>query len=423
MPATGETERPATGSLMEAVLSRPNLQRALKRVRRNGGSPGIDGMTVDELPDWLRHHWRRVREQLLACRYQPQPVRRASIRKPDGGTRDLGIPTALDRLIQQALLQVLQPLFDPSFSEHSHGFRPGRRAHDAIREARAHIEAGKQWVVDVDIEKFFDRVHHDVLMGKLARRIEDRSILRLVRRYLDAGVMANGVVTERSRGTPQGGPLSPLLANVYLDGIDKELEHRGHTFVRYADDVRVFVRSKKAGLRVMGSLTRLFARLHLRVNPTKSSVDQAWERPFLGFGFWPRRDGRTLLRISSKALDRMKARVRRMTRRSRGQSMDAVVSDLRTYLPGWKQYFRLIEVNQFRDLDKWIRRRLRAYQLKQWRRGTTAYRALRKLGASDAVARSLSYHLPSWWRASAQAAHAAFPTSYFDRLGVPRLAT
>lgn len=380
-------------------------------------------MTVDELPDWLRCHWPLVREELSAGRYQPQPVRQVSIPKPDGGTRELGIPTALDRLIQQAVLQVLLPLFDASFSEHSHGFRPGRRAHDAIREARTHIEAGKSWVVDVDVEKFFDRVHHDVLMGKLARRIEDRSILRLIRRYLNADVMANGVVTERNRGTPQGGPLSPLLANVYLDGIDKELEQRGHAFVRYADDLRVFVRSKKAGLRVMGSLTRLFARLHLRVNPAKSAVDLAWERPFLGFGFWPRRDGRTRLRISRKALHRMKARVRRITRRNRGQSMETVISDLRTYLPGWKQYFRLTEVNQFRDLDKWIRRRLRAYQLKQWRRGTTAYGALRKLGASDAIARALSYYLPSWWRASAQASHAAFPTSYFDRLGVPRLAT
>ena len=340
MPATSGPKRPAAGSLMEAVSSRSNLQRALKRVRKNGGSPGIDGMTVDELPDWLRRHWPRVREELHAGRYRPQPVRRVSIPKPDGGSRELGIPTVLDRLIQQALLQVLQPEFDPSFSEHSHGFRPGRRAHDAIREARDRIQAGNQWVVDVDIEKFFDRVHHDVLMAKLARRIEDRSVLRLIRRYLDTGVMVNGVVTERYKGTPQGGPLSPLLANVYLDDIDKELERRGHAFVRYADDLRVFVRSERAGMRVMNSLARLFAKLHLRVNPAKSAVDLAWERPFLGFGFWLKSDGRTRLRISGKALDRMKTKVRRITRRNRGQSIETVVADLRTYLPGWKQYFR-----------------------------------------------------------------------------------
>jgi group II intron reverse transcriptase/maturase len=270
---------------MQRVLARPNLMRALKRVRRNKGSAGIDGMTVDELPDWLKEHWPRVREELLAGSYQPTPVRRATLPKPDGGERKLGIPTVLDRLIQQALLQVLQPRFDPTFSEHSHGFRPGRSAHGAIGEARGYIQSGKRWVVDVDLEKFFNRINHDVLMGKLGKRIEDRQVLGLIRRYLNAGVMDNGVVVERYEGVPQGGPVSPLLANVLLDEVDKELEQRGHAFVRYADDLRVFVGSKKAGQRVMRSVTALFGKLRLRINEEKSAVDRVWNRPFLGVAF------------------------------------------------------------------------------------------------------------------------------------------
>jgi group II intron reverse transcriptase/maturase len=263
---------------MERVCERPNLQAALKRVRKNKGSPGIDGMTVDELPDYLRAQWPALREQLLAGTYQPSPVKRQLIPKSNGEMRELGIPTVLDRFIQQALLQVLQPRFDPSFSQHSHGFRPGRRAHDAVVEAQRYIQDGRRFVVDVDLEKFFDRVNHDVLMGKLAKRIEDRRVLGLIRRYLDAGIMANGVVVERHEGTPQGGPLSPLLANVLLDEVDKELEKRGHAFVRYADDCNVYVRSRRAGERVMGLLRRLYAKLRLRINESKSAVDLAYNR-------------------------------------------------------------------------------------------------------------------------------------------------
>ena len=409
---------------MEKVLARQNLMRALKRVRKNGGSPGIDGMTVGELPDWLKEHWPRVREQVLAGTYQPSPVRRAVIPKREGGERELGIPTVLDRLIQQALLQVLQPRFDPTFSEHSHGFRPRRGAHGAIGEARGYVQAGRKWVVDVDLERFLDRVNHDVLMGRLAKRIEDRSVLGLVRRYLNAGVMANGVAVERHEGTPQGGPLSPLLANVLLDEVDKKLEQRGHAFVRYADDLRVFVRSRKAGERVMCSLIGLFGKLRLRVNESKSAVDRAWNRPFLGFAFWAGPKRKVHVKVARKALDAMKDRVRTLTRRLRGRSLEQVAVELRAYLLGWKGYFRLAETpGVFDDLDQWIRHRLRAYRLKQWKRGKTAFRELRALGASVDLAARIASNTRRWWRNSAMGLHIVMPISYFDRLGVPRLAT
>ena len=363
-------ERPGTSWLMEAVLERRNLQVALKRVRQNKGSPGIDGMTVDELPGYLREHWPRLREELLAGRYRPQPVRRHAIPKSGGGMRELGIPTVLDRFIQQALLQVLQPRFDPTFSEHSHGFRPGRRAHDAVREAQRHVQEGKRWVVDVDLEKFFDRVNHDVLMSRLGKRIEDRRVLGLIRCYLNAGIMANGVVMERHEGTPQGGPLSPLLANVLLDEVDKELEKRGHAFVRYADDSNVYVRSQRAGERVMRVLERLYAKLHLRINASKSAVARARERGFLGFAFWVAPGGTIRRRVAGKALATMKERVRRLTRRTGGRSLRQVSADLRAYLMGWKGYFKLAETpGVFAELDSWVRHRLRALQPKHWKRG------------------------------------------------------
>ena len=423
-PATSGNERPGTGSLMERVLRRPNLVRALKRVKKNGGSPGIDGMTVDAFGDWLKEHWHEVRGQLLAGTYQPQPVRQATIPKRGGGERELGIPTVLDRLIQQALLQVLQPRFDSTFSEHSHGFRPGRRAHDAIREARRYAEAGKKWVVDVDLDKFFDRVNHDVLMGKMAKRIEDPLVLGLIRRYLDTGVMVNGVVVERYEGTPQGGPLSPLLANVLLDDLDQELERRGHAFVRYADDMRVFVASRRAGQRVMRSLIGLLGKLRLQVNESKSAVDRVWNRPFLGFAFWAGRGRRVHAKVSRKALDAMKARVRQFTRRTRGRNLGQVVSELRAYLLGWKGYFQLAATpGVFKALDEWIRHRLRALQLKHWKRGSTVFRELRALGASVDLARRVAGNTRRWWRSSALYLHIVMPISYFDRLGVPRLAT
>jgi RNA-directed DNA polymerase len=421
--AVADEDGSGTGSLMEVALSRPNMKRALKRVRRNKGSPGVDGMTVYELSKWLVEHWPRTREHLLVGTYQPRPVRRVTIPKPDGGQRHLGIPCVLDRLIQQALLQVLHLIFDPTFSKHSHGFRPRRSAHGAIREARQYVEDGKRWVVDVDLEKFFDRVNHDVLMGKLANRIEDRRVLKLIRRYLEADVMADAVVTKRVEGTPQGGPLSPLLANVLLDEVDKRLEQRGHAFVRYADDLRVFVGSKRAGQRVMNSLVAQFERLHLQINRSKSAVDRADKRPFLGISFWMFK-GEARLKVSPKALKKFKRRVRHLTRRSRGRSMAQVIKSLQVYLIGWRGYFAIAnESGVMRDLDGWIRRRLRAYQLKQWKRGTTVFRELvaRRLDHWEAIriARSAS----SWWKNSRGNIHKALPNSLFERLGLPRLAT
>ncbi|MCK9996897.1 MAG: group II intron reverse transcriptase/maturase, partial [Candidatus Krumholzibacteria bacterium] len=344
-------EHPGTGSLMELVVERDNLKRALKRVKRNKGSPGVDGMNLDELSDYLRQEWPRIREELLVGGYEPLPVLRQLIDKPGGGKRELGIPTVLDRFIQQGILQVLQPIYDVTFSDHSHGFRPGRSAHDAIREAQRYIQGGKQWVVDVDVEKFFDRVNHDVLMGRLARKISDRRLLRLIRSYLVAGVMASWVVVERYEGTPQGGPLSPLLANVLLDEVDKELEKRGHAFVRYADDLRVFVGSQKAGERVMRSLVVLFGKLRLQINKAKSAVDRAWYRPFLGFSFWVAQGRIVRVRVTSRSLVRMKDRVRQITRRTGGRSMVQVAKELRQYLLGWKGYFQLAETPRvFRGL-------------------------------------------------------------------------
>jgi RNA-directed DNA polymerase len=409
--------------MMELVCERQNCLAALKRVRENKGSPGIDGMTVKELPAFLKLHWPRLREELLSGRYQPQPVRRVLIPKPGGGERELGIPSVLDRFIQQALLQVLQPRFDPTFSEASYGFRPGRRAHDAVRRACTYVQEGRRYVVDLDLEKFFDRVNHDVLMGRLAMRIADRRVLGLVRRYLNAGILANGVVVERHEGTPQGGPLSPILANVLLDEIDKELEKRGHAFVRYADDLNVYVRSKRAGERVMEAMRRLYARLKLRINEAKSAVARATERKFLGFSFWVAPGRKVKLRVASETWKRVKERVRMLTRRVVGQSMAAVCKDLGQYLAGWKAYFRIAETPRvFADADKWVRHRLRALQLKHWKRGPTIYRELRARGMSDHAASRVAGNGRRWWHNSALDLHIALPNRLFDELGVPRLA-
>ena len=420
--ASGD-ERPGTDHLIEEMVQRDNAKAALKRVKQNKGSPGIDGMTVDELSDHLVEHWIELREQLLAGTYQPKPVRRQEIPKSGGGVRELGIPTALDRFVQQLILQVLQPRFDPTFSEHSHGFRPGRRAHDAVCEAQRYIQGGRRVVVDVDLEKFFDRVNHDVLMGKLAARIADKRMLGLIRRYLNAGIMANGVVVERVEGTPQGGPLSPLLANVLLDEVDKELEKRGHAFVRYADDCNVYVRSTRAGEDVMQTLRRRYARLRLRVNETKSAVARAQDRKFLGYSFWVT-NGVVKRRVALKALEAMKDRVREITARNGGRSMKQILAELRSYLTGWRQYFRLAEApSVFAKLDKWIRRRVRTAQLKQWKRGSTAYRALRAMGVPERSAREAAAYATRWWKTAGHAAvHTALPTSYYDRMGLPRLA-
>ena len=411
-------------SLMELAVERRNCLAALKRVKANKGSPGIDGMTVEELPAHLKANWLHIRENLLAGRYQPQPVRRVAIPKPGGGERELGIPTVLDRFIQQLLLQVLQPRFDPTFSDASYGFRPGRRAHDAVRRAQGYVQEGRRFVVDVDLEKFFDRVNHDVLMGRLERRIADKRMLGLIRHYLSARMLAGGITSERHEGTPQGGPLSPLLANVLLDEIDKELERRGHAFVRYADDLNVYVRSKAAGERVMAALRRLFANLRLRVNEAKSAVARATQRQFLGFSFWVAKGRVVKRRIAAKAMSRMKDRVRQITTRSGGRSLARVCEELGTYLAGWKGYFRIAETpGVLRDTDQWIRHRLRALQLKHWKRGRTIYRELIARGMSPLAAARVAANGRRWWHNSAMAIHIAMPNALFDKLGVPRLAT
>jgi group II intron reverse transcriptase/maturase len=421
--ATQGNERSGTSGLMELVCERQNLQAALKRVRKNKGSPGIDGMTVDELPGYLRAHWSELREQMLSGAYRPSMVKQQLIPKSNGGMRKLGIPTVLDRFIQQAMLQVLQPIFDPDFSEHSYGFRPRRRAHDAVVQAQRYVQEGRRIVVDVDLEQFFDRVNHDVLMGKLARRIGDRRVLRLVRRYLEAGVLAEGLTTERHEGTPQGGPLSPLLANVLLDEVDKELEKRGHAFVRYADDCNVYVRSKRAGGRVMELLQRLYARLRLRINESKSAIDLATNRKLLGYSFWIGPGRVVKRRVAKKALTTMKERVRDITKRSGGRSIEQVVAELRSYLVGWSEYFRLADTpGIFDDLDKWIRHRLRAIHLKHWKRGTTVFRELRARGLSVNGAAKVASNARRWWKNSGMLIQVAFPVSYFDQLGIPRLA-
>ena len=423
-PTARGPERSGDGGLMEQVVERSNLARALKRVRQNQGSAGIDGMTVDELAPYLRAHWSGIREALLAGAYQPSAVRRHQIPKPDGRVRTLGIPTVLDRFIQQAVLQVLQPQFDPTFSESSFGFRPGRRAHDAVCQAQRYVQSGRRWVVDVDLASFFDRVNHDVLMGKLSHRITDRRVLALIRRYLEAGMMANGVVQERYEGTPQGGPLSPLLANVLLDEVDKELERRGHRFARYADDCNVYVRSKRAGERVMAALVDRYARLKLHVNVEKSAVARVWDRDFLGFRFWVA-PGRVIKRrVAPHALQKMKERVRAITARSGGRSIAHVVAVLRSYLIGWRSYFRLADTpHVFAELEQWLYRRLRAIHLKHWKHGATVHRELRRRGVSRHVAAMAARFARNWWRVAGHAAlHLALPTSYFDQLGVPRLA-
>lgn len=408
--------------LLSRVLARGNLVLAWKRVKSNGGSAGVDGLSILETAEYLKGHWPQIGEELRTGCYRPRPVRRVCIPKPGGGERELGIPTVTDRLIQQALLQVLQPLIDPTFSESSYGFRPGRRAHDAVLKAQRYAQDGYRVVVDIDLERFFDRVNHDVLMERLARRIADKAVLRLVRRYLEAGVLCNGVVMERYEGTPQGGPLSPLLANVLLDEVDRELERRGHRFVRYADDCNVYVRSDRAGERVLAGLRRLYGRLHLKVNESKSAVASVFGRTFLGYCLWMGPGGEVRRAVAAKALATYKRRIRQLTRRVRGRSLPQVAEELRRYMLGWKGYFRLAQTPRvFRTLDEWLRHRLRALQLKHWRRGTTMYRELLAMGVSQSAARAIAANSRRWWHNSRLALNYALPIAYFDRLGVPRL--
>ncbi|HKS54046.1 MAG TPA: group II intron reverse transcriptase/maturase [Steroidobacteraceae bacterium] len=412
-----------TGSaLLEAALTRENLRQALRRVRANKGAPGVDGLDIDQTARHLVAAWPAIREQLLRGTYRPMPVRRVTIPKPEGGERELGIPTVTDRLIQQALLQVLQPVLDPTFSEHSYGFRPGRRAHDAVLAAQSCVQSGRRIVVDVDLEKFFDRVNHDILIDRLYKRIGDPGVIRLIRAYLNAGVMSDGVVQERHEGAPQGGPLSPLLANVLLDEVDKELERRGHCFVRYADDANVYVRSRRAGERVMALLRRQYGRLRLKVNEAKSAVASVFGRKFLGYSLWVAAGGAVKRKVAVKPLATFRQRVRELTRRG-GRSLTQVVEKLRPYLLGWKGYFRLAQTpGVMRELDKWVRHRLRAIQLKHWKRGPTMYRELRALGATHDVARQVAANSRRWWRNSgSKLLNSVLPIAWFDRLGLPRL--
>jgi len=422
-PGTGLARpRVGAGSLLEAALTRQNLQMAWKRVKANKGAAGVDGLDIEQTKLLLRTQWPDIRQALLQGHYRPSPVRKVLIPKPDGSQRELGIPTVTDRLIQQALLQVLQPLIDPTFSDHSHGFRPGRRAHDAVKAARAYVQAGKRVVVDVDLAKFFDRVNHDILIDRFKRRIDEAGVIRLIRAYLNAGIMDGGVVVERQLGTPQGGPLSPLLANVLLDEVDRVLEARGHSFARYADDCNVYVGSIKAGERVMALLRRLYGDLRLQINEAKSAVGSAFGRKFLGYALWVAKGQEVKCAVATKALDNFTARIRQLTRRSGGRSMEQVVGKLRPYLLGWKAYFGMAQTPKvWRELDEWLRHRLRAIQLKQWRRPGTIYRELKVLGATEDAARQVAGNCHRWWRNSRGAINSVLTVAYFDRLGVPRL--
>lgn len=411
-----------TGGLLEMALTRQNLQAAWKRVKANKGAAGVDGLDIEQTAQVIRQNWPDIRQALLAGRYRPSPVRKVMIPKPDGSQRELGIPTVTDRLIQQALLQVLQPLIDPTFSKHSHGFRPGRRAHDAVKAARSYVQSGKRVVVDVDLAKFFDRVNHDILIDRFRKRINDAGVIRLIRAYLNAGIMAGGVVSERHLGTPQGGPLSPLLANVLLDEVDKALEARGYSFARYADDCNIYVGSRRAGERVMALLRTLYAKLKLEINEAKSAVTSAFGRKFLGYALWVAKGQEVKCAVAHKALDNFKARIRQLTRRSGGRSMGQVVEKLRPYILGWKVYFGLAQTPKvWRRLDEWLRHRLRAIQLKHWKKPKAIYRELKVLGATDEVAARVAGNCHCWWRNSDGVIKTVLTIAYFDRLGVPRL--
>ncbi len=407
---------------MERVCERENCKRALARVRGNRGSPGVDGMTVEELPGHLREHWPAVREQLLSGTYRPQPVRRVYIPKPGGGRRKLGIPTVLDRFVQQAVAQVMQQDWDRTFSAHSYGFRPGRSAHQAVEAVQQQMAAGRRWVVDLDLEKFFDRVNHDRLMARMARRIGDKRMLKLVRAFLTAGVMEDGLVSPVDEGTPQGGPLSPMLSNIVLDELDRELERRGLRFARYADDCNIYVGSRRAGERVMESVTRFIAgTLRLRVNQSKSAVARPWERKFLGFSFTAH--GQPKRRIAPQAVQRFRRRVRELTRRTRGVSHERMVEDLARYWRGWLGYFGKCETpSVLARLEKWTRRRLRSAIWKQWKRGRRRYAELRRRGVNVQLAAKAAGSAHGPWRlANSPALALALPNAYFTALGLPSL--
>jgi RNA-directed DNA polymerase len=419
-----DSQAAMVGPSMEAIVERENLKKALAQVRRNKGAAGVDRMSVDDLPAYLKEHWPTIRSQLLDGTYKPQPVRRVAIPKVSGGTRPLGIPTVLDRLIQQAVMQVLQADWDPTFSEMSFGFRPGRSAHQAVAQAQQLIASGHDVVVDIDLEKFFDRVNHDILMGLVAKRVADKRILRLVRGFLTAGALEGGLVSPTEEGTPQGGPLSPLLSNLMLDVLDKELEKRGHRFVRYADDCNIYVRSQRAGERVMAGIEQFLAkRLKLKVNKAKSAVAKPSVRKFLGFSFTGGREPRR--RIAPQAIDRFRAKARELTRRTRGASPEQIVKELSCYLIGWRGYFGFCQTpSVLRELDQWIRRRLRAIVWKQWKRGRTRYAELRRRGVGrDLAAQSAGSPHGPWRLSNSPALTIALSNAFLASLGLPSLAT
>jgi len=414
---------PETENLMEGVVERENMMRAYRRVVRNRGSAGVDGMSVEGLKPYLQAHWARIKGELLEDRYEPQPVLRVEIPKPGGkGMRKLGIPTVVDRLIQQGVHQVLSPLFNPDFSETSYGFRPGRSAHQAIAKAREYVAEGKRWVVDMDLEKFFDRVNHDVLMFRVARKVKDKRVLRLIRRYLQAGIMEGGVVSQPVKGTPQGGPLSPLLSNIILDDLDKELDRREHRFCRYADDCNIYVGSKRAGERVMESIRGfLERRLRLQVNREKSAVDRPWKRVFLGFSMTWHKTPR--LKVAPSSVLRFKSTLKEAFRQGRGRNLPRFTEELKPVLQGWINYFRLAEVKiTFEELDGWIRRRLRCMFWRQWKRAFSRAKNLMKRGLGEEQAwRSATNGRGPWWNSGASHMNLAFPKGYFDQIGLVSL--
>jgi RNA-directed DNA polymerase len=410
-------------SLMEAVLERDNMLEAYRNVMRNKGSPGIDKITVKGLKAYTKENWLRIREELLEGRYRPQPVKSVEIPKPGGGMRKLGIPTVIDRLIQQALHQVLYPIFDPGFSEYSYGFRPGKNAHQAVQKAKEYIAEGREWVVDMDLEKFFDRVNHDILMSRVARKVKDKRVLKLIRGYLQAGIMVEGIEAPREEGTPQGGPLSPLLSNILLDELDKELEARGHKFCRYADDCNIYVKSEKAGRRVMESAKKfLEEKLKLRVNKEKSKVAKPGTRKFLGYTIM-RRSGSPIIRISSKAMDRIKDKLRDKIQEGRGKKLETTIKELKPILKGWINYFKLTEVETpLHKLDAWIRRKLRKVIWKQMKRPWTRAKALIKRGVKEDDAWGVAKSRKGPWRCvKAKPVQQAFPNSYFETMGLVSL--
>ncbi len=417
-------EGKSSAELWGQIWVNQNVVRALERVERNGGAPGIDGMTVEELRPYLKEHWLEIRETLDEQTYKPQPVRRVEIPKPDGGVRQLGIPSVVDRFLQQAIAQVLTVLYEPIFSPHSYGFRPGRSAHDAVKQAQEYVQAGYEWAVDIDLEKFFDRVNHDILMARVARVVKDKRVLKLIRAYLNSGVMVEGVVIDTDEGTPQGGPLSPLLSNIMLDDLDKELEQRGHKFVRYADDCNIYVKTQRAGERVMESVkTFLEKKLKLKVNPKKSKVDRASRLKFLGFSFFKRK-GEVLIRVANRSRERFCEKLRRLTKRTRTGKLEDVIQEINRYTMGWIGYYRLANTpSVYEDLDSWIRRRLRQMIWKRWKRGITRYREMVKLGVPRGRAGQEAVGKSPWHMAKTPVVNEALSNNYFRHSGLKSIKT